>query len=228
MMRQGRGGRRGAALVLAGAVALVAAGCRGTPDEALDVTDDPAELATEEQHEAPTDDATDPAEPTEEPMDPVEPTDEPTDEPTEVAAPTDEGPSPAVLEDGRHPVFLTELDATDRTVTFDLIQFLTGPEAADAYAEDVPEDPDPGPPNDYWIRNESSELRTLPIAPDVTVSVIRLGESSGAEGVPWTLEELPDHLADQVGAPDGQLGWSPFWLTVEDGGVVAIEEQYLP
>jgi hypothetical protein len=224
MLRQGQGGRRGAALVLAGLVALAAAGCSGTPDETLEVTDDLAEPATEEEREAPTDDVTDPAAPTEEAMEPAEPT----DEPTEVAAPTDEEPSQAELEDGRHPAFLTELDGTARTVTFDLIQFLTGQEAADAYAEDVPEDPDPGPPNDYWIRNESSELRTLPIASDVTVSVIRLGEPSGAEGVPWTLEELPAHLADQAGAPEGQLGWSPFWLTVEDGVVVAIEEQYLP
>jgi hypothetical protein len=55
-----------------------------------------------------------------------------------------------------------------------------------------------------------------------------LGEPSGAEGVPWTLDELPAHLAGERDVPEGRLGWNPFWLTVEDGVVVAIDEQYLP
>ncbi len=226
MRIRGRGACGGvAALVL---LASVAPACSGAVDDAGDQTTASPEVA-EEEPEAATDEDTDTPEPTEEPMDAADPT----DEATEVAEPTDEQPTDeqagdAVIEDGRHPTFLVALDETDPTVTFDLIQFLTGEQAAVAYAEDVPDDPDPGPPNDYWIRNESSELRTLPISPEVTVTVIRLGESSGADPAPWTLEELPAHLAAQAGAPAGQLGWSPFWLTVEDGVVVAIDEQYLP
>lgn len=151
-------------------------------------------------------------------------------EATEPPPPTD-GDEPAsdpVIEDGRHPVFLVELDVPGRSIAFDVIQFLTGDEAIAAYEEDVPEDPDVGPPNDYWIRNVSPRLRTLPIVADVTVTVIRLGGPSGTEPVAWTLEELPAHLAAQTDVPDGRLGWNPFWLTVEDGVVVAIDEQYLP
>jgi hypothetical protein len=156
---------------------------------------------------------------------------EPTDgaEPTDSTRPADDGEPSAepVIEDGRHPVFLVALDVAARSVTFDVIQFLTGDAAKAAYEEDVPEDPDVGPPNDYWIRNVSPRLRTLPLASDVTVTVVRLGEPSGADAVPWTLDELPDHLASQSGADD-RLGWNPYWLTVEDGVVVAIDEQYLP
>jgi hypothetical protein len=28
--------------------------------------------------------------------------------------------------------------------------------------------------------------------------------------------------------PAGRLAWNPYWLTIADGVVVAIEEQYLP
>src|SRR5262245_46393787 len=33
---------------------------------------------------------------------------------------------PVVLADGRHPVFITRVNASSRTLTFDMIQFLTG------------------------------------------------------------------------------------------------------
>jgi hypothetical protein len=131
------------------------------------------------------------------------------------------------LEDGRHPAFLTGLDVSGRTVTFDLIQFLTGDEAVAAYLEDTGEPG--GPPNDYHIRNVNPRLRTLPISDAVTVTVVRLGEPTGAGSVPWTLAELPAHLAETSPTEDlGRLSWNPYWLTVADGEVVAIDEQYLP
>jgi hypothetical protein len=132
-----------------------------------------------------------------------------------------------VLADGRHPVYLVELDVPGGGVTFDLIQFLTGDEAITAYREDTPEDPEGDPPNDYFIRNDNPRLRTLPVADDVAVTVVRLGEASGAGSVPSSFEELPDHLAEQPPA-EGRLAWNPYWLTVEQGEVVAIDEQYLP
>jgi hypothetical protein len=132
-----------------------------------------------------------------------------------------------ILEDGRHPAYLVQLDVPGRTVTVDVIQFLTGDEAIAAYREDTPEDPDGDPPNDYFIRNDNPRLRTLPVAADVTVAVVRLGEPSGAGSVPSTFEDLPAHLDEQPPA-EGRLAWNPYWLTVEDGEVVAIDEQYLP
>jgi hypothetical protein len=141
---------------------------------------------------------------------------------------TDGDPMPsAVLEDGRHPVYLVELDVPGREVRFDVIQFLTGDEAIAAYREDTPEDPEGDPPNDYFIRNVDPQLRALPVAEDVVVTVVRLGETSGAGSVPSSFEELPAHLDEQPPA-EGRLAWNPYWLTVEQGAVVAIDEQYLP
>jgi hypothetical protein len=130
---------------------------------------------------------------------------------------------------GRHPTYLTSSTSRRRSVTFDVIQFLTGEEAIAAYEEDVPEDPDVGPPNDYWIRNVSSRLRTLPIAPDVAVTVVRLGraERGRRRDVDAGRAAGPPRRR-RPARPTVGWAWSPFWLTVEDGVVVAIEEQYLP
>jgi hypothetical protein len=54
---------------------------------------------------------------------------------TAAAAPTTAAPAsnePAVLENGRHPVYLKTVDPDRRTITFDLVQFLTGDAAITA------------------------------------------------------------------------------------------------
>jgi hypothetical protein len=159
--------------------------------------------------------------------DTAEPDDAATTEPGTSASDGDTTTTPPVLEDGRHPVYLVVLDVPGGEVTFDLIQFLTGDEAVTAYREDTPEDPEGDPPNDYFIRNDNPRLRTLPVAGDVAVTVVRLGEAPGAGSVPSSFEELPDHLDEQPPA-EGRLAWNPYWLTVEGDEVVAIDEQYLP
>jgi hypothetical protein len=161
--------------------------------------------------------------------DPItEPAPSATSEPTAEPGASEPTPGPdTALEDGRHPAYLVGLDVPGGTVTVDVIQFLTGDEAIAAYREDTPEDPDGDPPNDYFIRNDNPLLRTLPVADDVAVTVVRLGEASGAGSVPSSFEVLPDHLDEQPPA-EGRLAWNPYWLTVEGGEVVAIDEQYLP
>ena len=145
------------------------------------------------------------------------------------AAPAPPATAPAVepaLEDGRHPVFLTMLDSTARTVEFDLIQFLTGDEAVVAWDAVHPEEPG-GPPNDYFIVNENPRLRVLPLADDVTVTVPSFeGGGLHAQAIPFT--DLPARLAGNPMPDDGRLWPNPFWLTVEDGTVTAMDEQYLP
>jgi hypothetical protein len=153
------------------------------------------------------------------------------EETEEPASPDPAAPDPPApdqpIEDGRHPVYLVEVDGPGRVITFDLIQFLTGDEAITAYREDTPEDPEGTPPNDYHVRNVNPQLRSLPVADDVAVTVVRLGEASGAGSVPSTFDELPAHLDDQP-APEGRLAWNPSWLTVDRGVITAIDEQYLP
>jgi hypothetical protein len=150
------------------------------------------------------------------------PTSVPTPEATASAEPTSSAePSSgaAALTDGRYPAHLTAVNATDRTITFDVVQFLTGDAATKAAQEDGAEAP---PPNDYYIRNTNPALRTMPIPMDATIKVNTLeAETSGdsTKDVTVTLERLAtyDHLADYT-----------FWLTVKDGVISAVEEQFVP
>jgi hypothetical protein len=125
-----------------------------------------------------------------------------------------------VLEDGRHPVFIKTVDPGRRTVTFDLIQWFTGEAATKAAAEDGKESP---PPNDYYIRNVNSRLRTLPVAADAPITVNLLAAQStgnATKDVSVTLDELAGYF------PNRDTG--PFWLTVEGGQVTRIAQQYVP
>ena len=130
------------------------------------------------------------------------------------------------LPDGRHPVLLHAADLPGRTLTVDVIQFLTGQAAIDAHDADHPEDPG-GPPNDYYLLNVNPRLRTLPVAADDALEVVLLRPFAGTEQQPSTWERLLDDLSGQPSDPD-LISYSPFWLTLDGGFVTRIEEQYLP
>jgi hypothetical protein len=140
------------------------------------------------------------------------------------APPTSPSVEP-VLEDGRHPVYLTDIDTAARTVEFDLIQFLTGDEATAAYIEDHPDDPG-GPPNDYYVVNDNPRLRRLWVAENVQVTV--LDWEGGFEPEVIAFADLPTQLAADLVPDDDRIWPSPFWLTVNDDTITAIEEQYIP
>ena len=127
---------------------------------------------------------------------------------------------PVVLADGRHPVYLKTVDPDRPAITFDLIQFFTGEAATKAAAEDGKESP---PPNDYYIRNVNPRLRTLPVrsgAP-ITVNVLAAQTSGNStKDVSVTLDELAGYFPNN--------GTAPFWITVEQGQVAKIAQQFLP
>ena len=137
---------------------------------------------------------------------------------TNAATPTTA--EPVVLADGRHPVYLKTVDPDGRTITFDLIQFFTGEAATKAAAEDNKESP---PPNDYYIRNVNPRLRTLPVAPDapITVNVLAAQTTgSSTKDVSVTLEKLAGYFPNS--------GTPPFWVTVAQGQVTKMAQQFLP
>jgi hypothetical protein len=145
--------------------------------------------------------------------------------PATTAAPpsTAAGPAtsePVVLADGRHPVYLKTVDPDRPTITFDLIQFFTGEAATKAAAEDGEESP---PPNDYYIRNVNSRLRTLPVRSDAPITVnVLAAQSTGSstKDVSVTLDELAGYFPNS--------GTAPFWITVEQGQVTKMAQQFLP
>jgi len=126
----------------------------------------------------------------------------------------------AVLTEGRHPVFIVAADAAKRTMVVDEVQFLTGTAATKAAAEDGKESP---PPNDYYIRNQNPRKRTVPVAPNasITVNTLKAEETGSAtKNVPLKLAELASYFPN----PDHPL----FWVTVRGGQAQRIEQQFLP
>jgi hypothetical protein len=144
--------------------------------------------------------------------------------------------------------FLTNV-AGDEIVA-DYAQWLTGDEANQAAIEDgeIPEGDTV--PNDYYIRNQNPQLRTLPLAGDVSVSLPTSAFGSvdvtpvtitdwlalfKADGSPWnpgagdeppaSNYSEPPHFG-YFGAGDVEFG---YWLTLDTNGtVVQIVGQYRP
>lgn len=154
------------------------------------------------------------------------------------APPWNGSSSPSTFDgDGTYATLLSDIDFDARLVTFDIVQSLAGDDAARAYFEDTG-DPE-GPPNDYWVRNESGELRTLTIAADVRVWLVQLHIDSEPADGESSFDLLDDYFAAVRGwwGPDAlaneQYGYSMrspdrFLLTVDGGEVTRICELYAP
>ena len=135
---------------------------------------------------------------------------------------------------GRVAAFLVEVDATEGELTYDQIDFLTGDAARDAYRRDNP-DADEDAPNDYYIVNKEPVFKVAPIAPNAQVDLnILSADNPGSENAGGSVAELADAFVEGKLTPDGRdrseiVGTRPFWLTLNDDGVVVkIEEQYTP
>jgi hypothetical protein len=128
--------------------------------------------------------------------------------------PGDPSSGPVVLADGRHPVLLKTVDPNSGTITFDLVQWYFGEDAAREAAKDHQESP---PPNDYYVRNVNPKLRTLPTAAGATITVNNLLNTQ--QPTPVTLAKLASLTQDR----------SPvFWITVRHDQVLKLSEQWVP
>jgi len=133
------------------------------------------------------------------------------------------GPS---LPDGRYVVDIKSIDmaAGPPKTTFDVMQWFTGKAADKAAKQDGAESP---VPNDYYIRNESNQLRTFDVDPGAPVSIVCWHRTSVPDGKAITLAQLGAIF-------DGSANWqkcaqnSPYWLTVASDKITKIEAQYLP
>jgi hypothetical protein len=139
------------------------------------------------------------------------------------------GGSAALLEDGRHFGFVRSVDVAGRTLGFDLAYFLSGEEANQAYQEATGEG---GPvPNDHWIVNDKPKLRTLTLAPDLRLRLLDWDRccDSFFDGDLALFAQAIQTQGDVTDA-DGHRysGVSQWWITIRDGVVTEIEEQYSP
>lgn len=131
-----------------------------------------------------------------------------------------------VLQDGRYPAFVIAVDPKARTLTFDVIQFLTGAQADEAYRRDHPGDGSTAP-DPFYIVNANPLLRTLPVRADAEVAVLA-PPLSGTTLTTITPAQLPGYFASMSGDWGKRLWPNPFWLTVRNNAIVTLQEQYLP
>jgi len=140
------------------------------------------------------------------------PTSAPTSAPTAGPSKTD---APAILADGRSPVLLKNIDTAGRAITFDLVELYLGYDAAKQWLKDHPGETEAPPLNGVYMVNSNPKLRTLPVAPDVVVKVVADGDPSTPDVMAF--ESLPAYVA---------TGVNLFWITVKNGTVTLIEQQF--
>jgi hypothetical protein len=137
-------------------------------------------------------------------------------------------PGEALLGDGRHFGYVRSVDVDSGAIEFDLAYFLSGEEADKAYQEATG---DSGPvPNDHFVVNDNPMLRTLTLAPDARLRLLDWNHccDSFFDG---DLALFAEAIGEQADVTDGDLiyrGQSQWWITVENGVVTEIEEQYSP
>ena len=122
---------------------------------------------------------------------------------------------------GTYAATVTAVDPAAGSVSFDVLQWLVGPDAVAAFQADNPGESE-GPPNDYYIVNANDEVRTAPATAATSVLLVRLATDSNVDLTPGTLDELPAYLADTPG------GGGLYWLTFDGGQITEICEQYTP
>jgi hypothetical protein len=137
-------------------------------------------------------------------------------------------PAPDTLPDGEYFGFIKGMDTSARTMSFDLACFFTGDEAnriAASRGDEVPV------PNDVYIVNDNTKVRTLTFDPAAELKLIDWNRccehAAGAD---------MEAFASAVDSGDFQEfdgfryagAMSTYWVTIENGRVVTIEEQFLP
>lgn len=121
---------------------------------------------------------------------------------------------------GIYAATITSVDPDSRSLSFDVVQWLSGQDAIDDYHDEYPDDPD-GPPNDFRVRNDNPTIRTAPVADDARIRLVQLSVDQSADVSNGTLDELPDYLVEGFSS-------TTWWLTFDSGSIVEICEQYVP
>ncbi|PKQ37151.1 MAG: hypothetical protein CVT59_08800 [Actinobacteria bacterium HGW-Actinobacteria-1] len=154
---------------------------------------------------------------------PVEPT--PSAEPTTPAVVDPGTPAASTAEDGKHFAYIkTIVDKNGGTyITVDYAEMLTGQAAADAAAAAGEESP---PPNDYFISNNNKKLREFPVDTAINVTLTSTAQGVKPEGYSVPFGDFQNIFTGVVSGPD--LSRQPFWITIKDGTITIIAEQYLP
>ncbi len=150
-----------------------------------------------------------------------------------------EGSSPPRLAgDGRYFGYIRAANAESHTISFDVAQFFFGKDVQKAAEDDGAVAPGESVSNDHYERNRDHRSVALDVAPDTEVTVgapasfllryVSRRVLAKCEATSCTQISLP--LATFFAATkdlNPRYG-DPVWVTILDGRVVRIDEQYFP
>jgi hypothetical protein len=127
--------------------------------------------------------------------------------------------------------FIRDVDtrANPPTLVFDEAEWLTGVAAQKAAQADGVVTDGENVPNDYYMRNATRDERVLKIAPDAEITATRCPVCR--DGQPGKLQDFLDSFRGRGGRTysDPYRGAaSQYWLTIQNGRVTGIDEQYRP
>lgn len=122
--------------------------------------------------------------------------------------------------------YLAVSDDEANRLLVDDAEWFTGEEANEAAAADGVVEAGEPVPNDYYIRNEDRSRAPMRVAQDAVVVLSTVGGSIPAPQC-FSWREFEQAMRDPKPS-ERLLQRSPYWLTVGNGEIVRIVEQYLP
>jgi hypothetical protein len=147
--------------------------------------------------------------------------------PTVTSSPTPSPEPSQVLPDGRSFVYAKKVVGSTgaQSLTFDLALFLTDQAAVDAAAAHGDETP---PPNGYYIVNDNPLLRTIAISPAVSIRYFPTSGPGCCSHKPGTLDGFSAAVNGTATTDFPDMRYAPWWITLQNGVIVSISQQYLP
>ncbi|MDU4694842.1 MAG: hypothetical protein E6Y08_03430 [Paenibacillus sp.] len=124
-----------------------------------------------------------------------------------------------------------DLGAGGGTLSADPILWYQGEEAAAIMAEREPEAGIDGPPNGYYIVNDEEEAVTYPVSPDAEVRLQIYDRTGQPEDIEIVANEgvSLQKFGELFGRTELlDLSQFPYHVTLQDGKVVRILQQYVP
>jgi hypothetical protein len=115
-----------------------------------------------------------------------------------------------------------------RHISIDYAEFLTGEEANAAAVEAGVIAPGEDVPNDYFIRNVSSQLREFVVSDSVAITTSTRWAPHDGFGASCTWEDFLSFWGPGLGDGESHLHAVPWWIVRDGGTVISIDEQYLP
>ncbi|CAI6083565.1 hypothetical protein [Cohnella sp. JJ-181] len=132
-----------------------------------------------------------------------------------------------------YPAYISKMTTMDGVtyVTVDYIQFLQGAEADRVFRQQEPDAGMDEAPDGYYILNEEKKAYTLPVAADAQV-LMQIYNRSGSwddadivENEPISIGKLRSLFS---GDNEEQMANFPYYVTVADGKIVRIVQQFVP